>query len=383
MAPLVNQQWRLTQRPGRFLGPEHFTWHTEAIPPLQEGEFLTRIIYLSLDPTNLIWARETESYLPAVPLGTVMRGTTFGVVEESRHPGFRPGQLVAGMQGWQSYAISDGTDIYPAVHIPTIPLDAYMGVFNHIGLTAYIGLFDIGQPRPGETLVVSAAAGAVGSLAAQMGKIKGCRVVGIAGSDAKCRWLTDDLGLDAAINYKTEDVATALRHHCPDGIDIYFDNVGGAILDAVLTQVNTHARIPFCGYISAYTAAEPPPGPANFPNILIQRVRLQGFIILDHVHRIEEAMLCMAAWMLAGKLTYRVDMVDGLEAAPQAVQRLFTGANQGKLAVRVSAEPTLRQTYARLTVHNAIALMRLGQRWAGMLRGVSRRVRHSGEPGTE
>jgi hypothetical protein len=171
-----------------------------------------------------------------------MRGVTLAVVEQSRHPRFQPGELVVGMQGWQSYAISDGTDVQKVLPIPTLPLHAYMGLFSHIGITAYVGLLDIGKPKAGETLVVLAAAGAVGSLVAQIGKIKGCRVVGIAGSAEKCRWLTDEVGLDAAINYKTDDVATALRQHCPDGIDISFDNVGGAILDAVLAQVTMHAR---------------------------------------------------------------------------------------------------------------------------------------------
>jgi hypothetical protein len=226
-----------------------------------------------------------------------------------------------------------------------------------------VGLLDIGKPKAGETLVVSAAAGAVGSLVAQIGKIKGCRVVGIAGSAEKCRWLTDELGLDAAINYKTDDVATALRQHCPDGIDIYFDNVGGAILDAVLGQVTTHARIPVCGLISTYNTTGPVAGPANFGNVLIKRVRMQGFIVLDHMHRIPEVAVRLGAWLAAGKLTYRIDMVDGLEQAPQAIQRLFAGTNQGKLVVRVSEEPTARQTYARITVSTAIKLMHMGQHW--------------------
>lgn len=363
MTTMTNQQWRLIHRPEDALGPEHFTWHTEPVPPLQEGEFLSRIVYLSLDPTNRLWAREADSYLPPVPLGDVMRGVTLAVVEQSRHPRFQPGELVMGMQGWQSYAISDGTDMQKVLPIPTLPLHAYMGLFSHIGITAYVGLLDIGKPKAGETLVVSAAAGAVGSLVAQIGKIKGCRVVGIAGSAEKCRWLTDELGLDAAINYKTDDVATALRQHCPDGIDIYFDNVGGAILDAVLGQVNMHARIPVCGLISTYNTTGPVAGPANFGNVLIKRVRMQGFIVMDHMHRIPEVAIRLGAWLVAGKLTYRIDMVDGLEQAPQAIQRLFAGTNQGKLVVRVSEEPTARQTYARITVSTAINLMHTGQRW--------------------
>jgi hypothetical protein len=218
-------------------------------------------------------------------------------------------------------------------------LTAYLGLFGIIGPTAYFGLLDIGQPKAGETLVVSAAAGAVGSLAGQIGKIKGCRVVGIAGSDEKCRWITEELGFDAAINYKTEPVQERLKTHCPDGIDVYFENVGGEILDAVLSLINVRARIVICGLISQYNAKEPVPGPYNFRAILTQRARVEGFIILDYRDRFMEAFEALGRWLAEGKLHYRVDVIDGLENAPRALNKLFDGSNKGKLIVKVSEEP--------------------------------------------
>jgi hypothetical protein len=291
--------------------------------------------YLSLDPTNRGWAGEIDTYLPAVKLGDVMRGGVIGVVEESRNTDFKVGDHVSGLLGWQEYAVSDGTGLTKLPDNPAIPLTAYMGLFGHIGLTAYYGLLDVGQPKAGETLVVSGAAGAVGSLVGQIGKIKGLHVVGIAGSDEKCRWLTDELGFDAAINYKTENVSEALRHACPNGIDVYFENVGGAILDAVLAQINLHARISLCGLISQYNATEPVPGPYNFAMILIKRARVQGFIVMDYLNRADEAMNQLGRWLMEGKIKYRVDVVEGLEQAPRAVNKLFDGSNRGKLVLKI------------------------------------------------
>ena len=218
---------------------------------------------------------------------------------------------------------------------PSIPPTAFMGLFGHIGFTAYFGLLDIGKPQPGETLVVSAAAGAVGSLVGQIGKIKGCRVVGIAGSDDKCRWITEDLGFDAAINYKTESVLRALKTHCPKGIDIYFDNVGGNILDAALALINLRARIPLCGLISQYNATEPVPGPYNFANILVRRARVEGFIVMDYMNRAQEAVAELSKWLAEGKIKYRVEVVEGLEHAPEALNKLFDGSHSGKLVVKI------------------------------------------------
>src|SRR5262249_55957694 len=212
---------------------------------------------------------------------------------------------------------------------------AHFGLFGFIGMTAYFGLLDIGKPQLGETLVVSAAAGAVGSLVGQIGKIKGCRVVGIAGADDKCEWIVSDLGFDAAINYKTENVAAKLHEHCPNGIDIDFENVGGEIMDAVLAQINLHARIVLCGLISGYNATEPVPGPYNFANILVKRARVEGFIVMDYMNRAEEAFRDLGSWLMSGRLKYRVDEVVGLEQAPTAINGLFTGSNIGKLVVKI------------------------------------------------
>lgn len=334
MANRLNHQWRLAARPEGLIKESDFTWTEEAVPELQDGQFLVRNLYLSLDPTMRMWATR-DTYLPAVPIGDVMRGGTIGIVEESRNANFKAGDHVSGLLGWQEYAITDGKGVNALPNLPGVPLTAHFGLFGHIGLTAYFGLLDIGQPKAGETLVVSAAAGAVGSLVGQIGKIKGCRVVGIAGADDKCKWIVDELGFDAAINYKTENVAEALKKHCPNGIDIDFENVGGEIMDAVLAQINLRARIVLCGLISGYNATTPVPGPYNFANILIQRARVEGFIVLDYAPRAMECMMEMGKWLMEGKIKYRIDEVDGLKGAPMALNRLFEGTNIGKLVVKI------------------------------------------------
>jgi NADPH-dependent curcumin reductase CurA len=275
MADRINRQWRLAARPVGLFKESDFEWAAERVPELKDGELLVHNKYLSLDPTNRGWANEMDTYLPAVKLGDVMRGGTIGEVEESRNPDYKPGDYVSGLLGWQEYAITSGAGISKLPNIPGVPLTAYLGLFGHIGLTAYFGLLDVGQPKAGETLVVSAAAGAVGSLVGQIGKIVGCRVVGIAGSDEKCRWLTEDLGFDATINYKKEKVSEGLKRTCPNGIDVDFENVGGEILDAVLAQINMGARISLCGMISQYNATEPAPGPYNLVMLVIKRSRFR------------------------------------------------------------------------------------------------------------
>lgn len=332
----MNKQWLLASRPiGRFQ-PENFEWRESLIPELNDGDVLVENQYISLDPASRGWAAG-DTYMSAIPLGTPMRGISIGTVSESRNSDYSEGDIVQGMFGWQTHYVSGGgrglTKLPP---LPGIPLTAHFGLLGHIGMTAYFGLLDIADPQKGETLVVSAAAGAVGSLVGQIGKIKGCRVVGIAGSDEKCNWLTETLGFDAAVNYKTEDVYRSLKLHCPDGIDIYFENVGGHILDIVLAQLNDYARIPLCGLISQYNATEPVPGPYNFANLLTKRVKLQGFIVTDYMPRAMEAIMALAQWYAEGKMQYRVHVVDGLENAPDAVNMLFDGTNQGKLLVRVA-----------------------------------------------
>jgi hypothetical protein len=338
MTERLNRQWRLAKRPEGLITDGDFEWVEETVGELEEGQVLVRNIYLSLDPANRGWISGGPSYVEPVAIGDVMRGITLGVVEASKNDGFAAGDLVSGTGGWQDFAVSDGSDIRVLPPSP-LPLTAHLGLFGHIGLTAYFGLFDVGQPKEGETLVVSGAAGAVGSLVGQMGKIAGCRVVGIAGSDAKCAWLTDELGFDAAVNYKTDNVVRALRKHCPDGIDVIFENVGGDILDAELTWINDFGRVALCGLISGYNATERVPGPSAFPMVLIRRVRVQGFIVTDYLDRAGEAVAKMSEWFAAGRLKYKVDVYDGLETAPTTINRLFDGSHDGKLIIKVSEEP--------------------------------------------
>ncbi|UCF36214.1 MAG: NADP-dependent oxidoreductase [Acidobacteriota bacterium] len=335
---MKNEQWRLKSRPTGLIETSNFEWGEEPIAALQPGQALIRNIYLSLDPTNRGWVNAQASYMEPVQIGEVMRGIALGVVEESQNPAFAKGELVQGMLGWQRYLVSDGQGLSIVPRIPGVPLDAYLGVLGHIGLSAYFGLLEIGKPQPGETLVVTGAAGAVGSLAGQIGKLKGCRVVGIAGSDEKCQWLTNDLGFDGSINYKTADVDQALGELCPNGIDVAFENVGGRIFDTVLGKINNGARIVLCGLISQYNATRPVPGPYNLPNILIRRAKIEGFIVLDYLDRAAPALQELGQWLAEGKLKYRVDIVPGLENAPVALTRLFDGSHKGKLMVQVSEE---------------------------------------------
>lgn len=335
MAERINHQWRLASRPVGMIKESDYEWTEERVPELDEGQVLVRVQYLSLDPANRGWVREGGSYMAPVDIGSVMPAGGVGTVEESRNEKFQPGDLVQGMFGWQEYLVSNGAGLNKLPQMG-LPPTAFLGLFGHIGLTAYFGLIDIGKPKEGETLVVSAAAGAVGSIVGQIGKIKGCRVVGIAGSEEKCRWIVDELGFDAAINYKSEDVREGLKKHCPQGIDIYFENVGGEILDAVLERINNFARIPLCGMISNYNATKPVPGPYNFINLLTRRVLLQGFIVLDYMHRAQEGIGELIKWYMEGRLKYRIDQVDGLREAPRVINKLFEGTNQGKLVLKVS-----------------------------------------------
>jgi len=289
---------------------------------------------LSLDPTNRIWAGPTESYLPPVPLGTVMRGIAVGVVEETQHAGLQVGDVVQGMMGWQEQAVLPGAslNLLPKGVTP----EQWFAVFGHIGLTAYFGLLEVGQAKAGETLVVSAAAGAVGSLVGQIGKILGMRVVGIAGGAEKCKWIVEELGFDAAIDYKSEKVGKRLRELCPNGIDVDFENVGGEIMDACLARLALRGRVVLCGMISQYNATAAPEGPKNLANVLMQRGRIEGFIVLDYLGRAGEAFEKLGEWVAAGKLKFATDVVVGLENAPMALDRLFIGANRGKLMVKVA-----------------------------------------------
>jgi NADPH-dependent curcumin reductase CurA len=331
----INRQWRLAARPEGAIKESDFAWHEEPLRPLQAGEALVRNLYLSIDPTNRIWMTDMPGYLPPVQIGEVMRGIAVGVVEESLNDALPAGAHVTGLLGWQDYAITDGAGLRPMPQGLPIPPSFFLGLFGHIGLTAYFGLLEVGRPQAGETLVVSAAAGATGSLVGQIGKIKGCRVVGIAGGAEKCRRLTDELGFDAAVDYKAGAVLDQLKEHCPAGVDVYFENVGGALLDDVLSLINLRARVVLCGLISQYNADAPVPGPYNFGRILVQRARVEGFIVLDYAPRAAEAFADLSRWYAEGRLKYREEVVAGLERAPATLTRLFTGAHDGKLVVKI------------------------------------------------
>jgi NADPH-dependent curcumin reductase CurA len=336
MSTRTNACWRLVARPQGLLKNSDFRWEEAPVPELADGQVLVRHLYLSLDPANRAWVNEGGSYMAPIALGDVMRGGGIGVVEESKNTKLPVGTKVQGLLGWQKYIVSDGSDLNLLPPLP-IPLTAHFGLLGHIGFTSYFGLFDICKPKEGETLVVSAAAGAVGSIAVQLGKIAGCRVVGIAGSADKCKWIKDELGCDAVINYREENLHKALKAACPNGIDMYFENVGGETLEAVLSLVNNFARIAACGMISQYNATEPK-GPRNIATIIMRRVLMQGFIVTDYAKRFNEAGAKLVEWYTQGKLKYRLDVVKGLENAPMTLNKLFEGTNQGKLLIEVSPE---------------------------------------------
>jgi NADPH-dependent curcumin reductase CurA len=332
----VNRVWRLRKRPVGEITDDVLSLAEEAIPEPREGECLFRLNYLSLDPTNRIWMSDIAQYMPPVELDAPMRGVVCGTVVKSRHPHYTEGQIVSGLGAWADYQLGTPATVNPMGDLGGLRAVDAFSTFAVVGPTAYFGLLDIGQPKAGETVVVSAGAGAVGSIAGQIAKIKGCRVVGLAGTDDKCSWIKNELGFERAINYRTDDVPAALAAACPDGIDVYFDNVGGAILDACLALMNFKGRIPTCGLISQYNAAEPVPGPRNYPMILMRRLRVEGFIVLDFAGRYPEAIAALAQWMATGKIKVRTEIVDGLENALQTVKKLYTGANTGKLMVRVT-----------------------------------------------
>ena len=331
----VNRVWRLRKRPIGDITDDVLSLEEETIPEPGEGECRFRLNYLSLDPTNRLWMSDVDQYMPPVELDAPMRGVVCGTVVKSRHPSYSEGQIVSGVGVWADYQLGTPETVNPMGDTgPVRVVDAF-STFAVVGPTAYFGLLDFGEPKAGETVVVSAAAGAVGSIAGQIAKIKGCRAVGLAGTSEKCAWIKDELGFDAAINYRTEDVPSALAAACPDGIDVYFDNVGGATLDACLKLMNFKGRIPTCGLISQYNAIAPVPGPYNYPMILMRRLRVQGFIVLDFAERYPEAIAALSQWMAEGKIKVRTDIVDGLENALQTVKKLYTGTNAGKLMIRV------------------------------------------------
>jgi NADPH-dependent curcumin reductase CurA len=331
---MTNHQFRLASRPTGEVGPEHFDHTDEAVPTPGDEEFVVQVQYISLDPAMRGWMNDARSYIPPVQIGEVMRALATGVVTESNHGSFKEGDHVVGAFGVQEYALSDGKGVI-TVDPNLVPLPTYLGALGMTGMTAYFGLLDVGEPKEGDVVVVSGAAGAVGSVAGQIAKIKGCRVIGIAGGAEKCRWIVDDLGFDAAIDYKSEDVRAALKEHCPKGVNVYFDNVGGEILDFVLGRLARHARIVICGAISQYNTEGGMKGPSNYMSLLVNRARMEGFVIFDYADRYAEAGMQMAGWMAEGKLKHRDDIVEGFEHFPDALQKLFKGENIGKLVLKV------------------------------------------------
>ena len=331
----TNRQIRLKKRPVGMPAPGDFEAVASPRPAPRDGEVLRRTIYLSLDPYMRGRMSDAASYANPVNLGDVMVGHTVSQVVDSRHPNFRAGDIVTGYDGWQEYAVSDGKDLRKLDS--SVPISTAIGVLGMPGMTAYVGLLDIGQPKPGETVVVSGASGAVGSIVGQLAKIKGCRAVGVAGSAEKCRHVVDELGFDACVNYKTDDLVNALRDACPKGIDVYFENVGGAVFAAVLRLLNKFARIPLCGMISEYNVTQNPGGP-NLRPLLVHRAMIRGFIVSDHYDRFPAFLQEVVPLVRDGRIKYREDVVDGLDAAPWALIGLFEGRNFGKALVRVSPE---------------------------------------------
>lgn len=325
------------------MGPHNFRWDRSSIPSPREGQVLLRNLWLSFDPTQIFlmtYYSETDQESPGVPIGGAMRGLAVSEVLESKHPGFRAGDLVHGYSGWEDYTVSNGRGYFPTTRVPPgIPPNLALGTLGVTGMAAYFGVMDIARPKKGETFVISGAAGGVGSIASQLAKIHGLRVIGIAGGKEKCDWLVGPAGLDAAIDHRTEDVAARLDALCPEGIDIFFDNVGGPVLDHALVRLRRNGRIVICGGTSRYEASTPPPGPANYLYLSIMNGRMEGLLARDYADRFPEAIAALQSWLRSGQLKSKEDVVVGLENAPATLARLFTGANVGKQLLKI-ADPS-------------------------------------------
>ncbi len=334
MSIFENRQFRLAARPVGLPKASDWTYVKEPARAPEEGEALVEVAYLSLDPAMRGWMNEGKSYIPPVKIGEVMRALGVGKVLESKAPGFAAGDYVSGGLGIQAYATVKAKEL-TRIDPRLAPLPVFLNVLGMTGMTAYFGLLEVGEPKEGDTVVVSGAAGAVGATVGQIAKIKGCRVVGIAGGAQKCAFLTDELGFDAAVDYKSADFRKEVKAACPRGIDVYFDNVGGEILDTCLTLINLHARIVICGAISQYNNTTAVQGPANYLSLLVNRARMQGMVVFDYADRYGLAAREMAGWMAAGKLIGKEDIVAGLESFPQTLLKLFSGENFGKLVLKV------------------------------------------------
>jgi NADPH-dependent curcumin reductase CurA len=331
----LNHRVLLAQRPDGLVREDDFAHDAQPVPEPGDGEVLVRVEWLGIDATVRTWLSKAEGYIEPVEIGEVVRGSGIGRVVASRSAKVAEGQLVATLTGWQEYAVVGDDPMLTTPLAEGTDPQAALGVFGANGLTAYVGLTEIGQVRDGETVVVSAAAGATGSIAVQIAKILGARVIGIAGTDEKCAWLVDDLGLDGAINHRTDDVPAKLRELCPKRIDVFFDNTGGPILDAVLGRLADHARVVLCGAISSYNDHHKPPGPPNYLNLISRRARMEGFISWDSWGRWGEITEILAGWVADGRLRHRSHVFEGLGSAPQALNAMFTGENIGKIVIKV------------------------------------------------
>ena len=330
----MNKQLILSKRPIGMPAADTWTLQANPTPEVKDGEILIKTHYVSLDPAMRGWLNDAKSYIPPVQIGDVMRAGNIGEIVQSNHPKFEVGDIVTGWGGVQQYVATDGKGFYK-VDTKLAPMPTYIGTLGMPGMTAYFGILEVGKIKEGDTVLISGAAGAVGGVAGQIAKIKGCQVIGIAGGPEKCRHLVEDLGFDGAIDYKNENIYAGIKQHCPKGIDVYFDNVGGEILDAALARLRMHARIVICGAISQYNNTGAINGPKNYLSLLVNRATMQGMVVMDYAPKYKEAAQNMGMWMMQGKLKSREDIYEGIENFYQTFQRLFTGEKKGKLVLKV------------------------------------------------
>jgi len=334
----MNKQMKLVKRPVGM--PDANTWALEEnpIPELKDGEVLIQTHYISLDPAMRGWMNDVKSYIPPVQIGDVMRAGSIGeVIKVNNHPKYKVGDVLTGWGGVQQYNVTNGEGFYP-VDTSLAPMPTYIGTLGMPGMTAYFGILEVGKIKEGDVVLVSGAAGAVGSVVGQVAKIKGCKVIGIAGGAEKCKYLVEELGYDGAIDYKNENVSKGIKEHCPKGIDVYFDNVGGEILDAALARLRMHARIVICGAISQYNNTDKINGPSNYLSLLVNRATMQGMVVMDYAKDYREAAMNMGMWMAQGKLKSKEDIYVGIENFHDTFKRLFTGEKKGKLVLKVLEE---------------------------------------------
>ena len=339
---LQNRQWLLKERPVGKVGPEHFELHAAPMPQpdLAAGQVLVKTLMLGFDPAMRMWLEDAPSYLPPVAIGDPMRASGVGQVISSENGELPVGTLVQGLLNWQEYSIGDPAGrLPPSILPPGTPPNLALSVFGSTMLTAYFGLLDIGQPQPGDTVLVSGAAGATGSMVAQLARLKGCSVVGIAGGEEKCQWLRDACKVEAVIDYKSEDINRRIGELCPRGVNVFFDNVGGDTLEAGIEHMADFGRIVLCGAIAGYNDTTPAPGPHNLTHLITRRIRMQGFVVIDFLDRADEAFAAVGEWVAAGEIAWREDIQEGFENIPATLQRLFDGSNRGKQLLKL-ADPT-------------------------------------------